>query len=167
MRRGRRAVIIGIGNEYRRDDGVGPAVVARLRDRVLPDVDLLISDGEPAGLIDDWAGAGLVIVVDAVAGSRPGRLHRVVLAGAGADRSAGTGLEARAADAGLASSHGLGLGTVVELAVVLGRLPETLIMHGVEGVNFGQGAGLSPEVAGSIDELTAAVLADATPTRSL
>lgn len=167
MRRERRAVIIGIGNEYRRDDGVGPAVVASLRGQVPPEVDLLISDGEPAGLIDDWAGAELVIVVDAIAGTQAGLLHRIVLAGADPGRSSGTGPEARMAGDGLASSHGLGLGTAVQLAAALGRLPGTLIMHGVEAADFGQGTGLSADVAGSMAELTAGVLADAAPTRSL
>ena len=42
------AVLIGVGNEYRRDDGIGPALVAALEDRWLPGVRLLVSDGEPA-----------------------------------------------------------------------------------------------------------------------
>ena len=50
------AVVIGVGNEFRRDDGAGPAVVARLRAHVPDDVCLLVSDGEPAGLIEAWAG---------------------------------------------------------------------------------------------------------------
>jgi len=29
-------MVIGVGNEFRRDDGAGLAVVARLRDRVPP-----------------------------------------------------------------------------------------------------------------------------------
>lgn len=167
MTRQGRAVIIGIGNEYRRDDGVGPAVVASLRGRVPSGVDLLISDGEPAGLIDDWSGAELVIVVDAVVGSRPGLRHRIVLAGADPGPSAGTGPEALVASDMRASSHALGLGTAVELAAVLGRLPGTLIVHALEAANFTQGVGLSAEVRDGLAELTAAVLADAGETRSL
>ncbi len=150
----RRAVIIGIGNEYRSDDGVGPAVVASLRGRVPVGVDLLISDGEPAGLIEAWTGADLVVVVDAVAGTQPGLLHRVVLAGSDASRRAGLGAEAGA------SSHGLGLGTAIELAAALGRLPGTLIVHAVEAANFTQGVGLSAKVRDGMVELSAAVLAD-------
>ena len=49
------AVVIGVGNEYRRDDGIGPALVAALADHWLPGVRLVVSDGEPARLMDDWA----------------------------------------------------------------------------------------------------------------
>jgi hypothetical protein len=35
-----RVVVIGVGNEFRRDDGIGPAVVARLRDRAPATVEL-------------------------------------------------------------------------------------------------------------------------------
>ena len=34
------AVVIGAGNEFRRDDGAGPAVIARLRDLAPPGVRL-------------------------------------------------------------------------------------------------------------------------------
>ena len=40
-------MVIGVGNEFRRDDGAGLAVVARLRDRVPPGVELVLTDGEP------------------------------------------------------------------------------------------------------------------------
>ena len=48
-------VVIGVGNEYRRDDGVGPAVVALLQARDLPASTYAESDGEPIGLIEPVA----------------------------------------------------------------------------------------------------------------
>jgi hydrogenase maturation protease len=157
-----RISVIGIGNEYRSDDGLGPAVVARLRGRVPDYVDLLVSDGEPVRLVEDWAGAALVVLVDAVRGRQPGRLHRIVLAGAEPGECPRLRDEPGLATEIAASSHGLGAGTAVELASALGRLPDRLIMHAVEAWQFDQGRGLSPEVAGVIEELTAAVLADVT-----
>src|SRR5215475_4772024 len=81
-----RAVVIGVGNEFRREDGAGPAVVARLRGKLPDDVCLLVSDGEPTRLIEAWAGAPLAVIVDAVRTEPavPGRLHRLVLHRAGA-----------------------------------------------------------------------------------
>ena len=78
-------MVIGVGNEFRRDDGAGPAVVARLRDLAPPGVRLVITDGEPTRLIEAWAGAALAVVVDAVraAPPRPGTVHRFVVDGAG------------------------------------------------------------------------------------
>ncbi len=115
---GRRTVVVGVGNEFRRDDGAGPAVIARLRalqpgDAGLSGVTLALSDGEPGRLIDLWEGAGLAVVIDAVrdAPLPPGHTCRLA-----PDALAGR------AD-GAASSHGIGLGDTVELARALGRLP--------------------------------------------
>jgi hypothetical protein len=47
-------VVIGVGNPYRRDDGVGPAVIERLRRQGLDGVTLAESDGEAAALIMLW-----------------------------------------------------------------------------------------------------------------
>ena len=78
---GGRVVVIGVGNEFRRDDGAGPAVVTSLRGQVPPGVDLVLTDGEPTRLIEAWTGAALAVVVDAVRADppRPGRVHRFVL----------------------------------------------------------------------------------------
>ena len=45
-------VVIGVGNEYRRDDGAGLAVVTSLRDRVGPGAELAGSSDTVA-----WAAA--------------------------------------------------------------------------------------------------------------
>jgi hydrogenase maturation protease len=149
-----REVVIGVGNEFRRDDGAGPAVVDRLRGEVPANVRLTVSDGEPAGLLEAWTGADLAIVVDAVisGAAPPGRLYRVLAA----DRHNG-GLDDLG---GGASTHSLGLGTAVGLSRALGRLPAVLIVHAVEGADFGHGPGLSAEVGSVIDDLVAAVLTD-------
>lgn len=158
MTRSGRIVVIGVGNEFRGDDGAGAAVLARLAGRVPPEVDLLASDGEPANLLEAWAGASVAIVVDALqAGSAPaGTLHRVVIASPGAV----PGPEPVPEDPGMSGSHELGLGSAVGLAQVLGRLPGRLIVHGIQGGDFTLGTGLSTPVAGAIDDLVTAVIAD-------
>jgi len=145
-----RAVVIGIGNEFRRDDGAGPTVVARLRGQLPDDVCLLVSDGEPARLIEAWAGAPVAVIVDAVRAEPavPGRVHRLVLHRAGAATAPPT------------SSHGLGLDCAIGLAQALDRMPGMLILHAVEAADIGQGTGLTPAVAAAIDTLAAAVLDD-------
>jgi hydrogenase maturation protease len=55
-------VVIGVGNEYRRDDGAGLAVVTSLRDRVGAGAELVLTDGEPTRLIEVWTGAALAVV---------------------------------------------------------------------------------------------------------
>jgi hydrogenase maturation protease len=152
----RRVVVIGVGNEFRRDDGIGPEVVSRLRGQAPAGVRLLVSDGDPTRMIEAWTGASLAVVVDAVVAdppptspsSFPGRLYRIVVD--------------RAADAGAhpVSSHGLSLGQSIALARALDRMPERLIVHAVEAADVRQGVGLSPAVAGAAEALTAAVLED-------
>jgi hydrogenase maturation protease len=140
--------VICVGNRWRGDDGVGSAVAARLRAQGV-DVDELA--GEPAGLIDAWAGAECVIVVDAVSsGAEPGLVHRV-------DATAGP----LPVEVFGASTHLLGLGEAVELARALGRLPERLVVLGVEGKSFAAGEELSPEVAAAVGDVVEAVQEEA------
>jgi hydrogenase maturation protease len=143
-------IVIGIGNEYRRDDGAGLAVVTSLRDRVPPGVELVLTDGEPTRLIEAWTGAVLAIVVDAVRADppRPGRVHRLEL-----DRPL-----ARATRT--ASSHGFGLDDAIQLALALDRMPGRLIVHAIEAADLTQGTGLTPPVAAAVEEVASAVLSD-------
>ena len=143
-------MVIGIGNEFRRDDGAGPAVIGQLRDLVPAGVGLVITDGEPTRLIEAWTGAALAVVVDAVRAEppQPGRVHRFVV-----DRPA-DGV------ASTASSHGLGLDDAIALAVALDRMPGRLIVHAIEAADLTQGTGLTPAVAESVDVVAAAVLDD-------
>jgi hydrogenase maturation protease len=130
------AIVIGVGNPYRRDDGVGPAVVDRLRRRGLAGVTLAECDGEPTRLLDLWAGVDIAVVVDAVRTSspRPGVIHRRSLL----HPSLGGGTAA--------SSHVMDLGESVALAAALDRLPGTLLLFAVEAADTSLGVGLSPEV---------------------
>ncbi len=143
-----RIAVIGVGNDYRRDDGVGWAVIARLRERPLPpDAVLATCDGDPGRLIGLWEGARLAVVVDAAHAHpvTPGRVHRLTV-------DAGR-LPAPSAT----SSHGLGLGEAVELARVLGLLPDRLVVYAVEGADSDFGTGLSPAVAATVADLVEAV----------
>jgi hydrogenase maturation protease len=164
-----RIVVIGVGNEFRCDDGAGPAVAERLRGRLPEDVRLLVSDGEPTRLLEAWTGASAAIVADAVTGgpAAPGTLHRLVVGQAGPDTAALAGDSRPLVDGepGSTSSHGLGLGTAVGLARALGRMPAVVIVHAVQGADFSQGYGLSAPVAAAIDALADAILADVSAAR--
>ena len=144
------AVVIGIGNCYRRDDGLGPAVAAEIERRHLPGVRVVMSDGDPAGL-DAWAGAcGWAIIVDAARGepalSPPGRVHRA--APGELDR------------ASLASSHGLGLPEALGLGRALGRCPGQVVIFTVGAADLRPGTGLSAAVAAVVPGVVAAVVAE-------
>jgi hydrogenase maturation protease len=125
-------------------------VVTSLRGRVPPGVELLLSDGEPARLIEAWTGAALAVVVDAVRvdPSRPGRVHRFAL-----DRPIGGPVRTT-------SSHGFGLDDAVRLALALDRMPGRLVVHAIEAADLSQGSGLTPLVAAAVGDVARAVLSD-------
>lgn len=143
-------VVIGVGNEYRRDDGVGLAVAERLRGRVPAGVRVIDCEQEPSRLIDAWHGADAAVVVDAVAsGAAPGTLHRFdACAGPVPDRVFRS------------STHAFGVSEAIELARVLGKLPGHVVVYGVEGGEFGAGEGLTASVEAAVEPAATAVLND-------
>lgn len=155
------AVVIGVGNEYRRDDGIGPALIAALEDRWLPDVKLILSDGEPARLIDDWADVPLAIVVDAVLcePSTPGEFYRTDVPLHDHAHHDGSALESHPHTAG---SHSLGIPDALRLAQAVDRLPERLVVYAVEAADVGFGTELSPSVAAALPRLVDAVVSELT-----
>jgi len=142
------AVVIGVGNPDRGDDGVGAEALGRLEGRVPPGVRLVrLSGADPAEVMEAWAGAARAIVVDAmVSGAPPGTVRRFDAAGAPLP-----------AEVQLVSTHALGAGAAIEMARVLGRLPDALAVYGVEGDVFAVGAGLSEAVAAGAAEAAARI----------
>lgn len=151
-------VVIGIGCAYRRDDGVGPAVLDRLDrrradDAPLSDVAALTTcDGDLTRLIGLWERAAKAILVDAAKsgeGACPGTVRRFELG----TRDLPYGRLP-------ASSHGLGLAEAVALSRALGRLPGSLVVYTVEAADTEVGNGLSAAVAAAVDEVAGRVTAE-------
>ncbi|WP_338676458.1 hydrogenase maturation protease [Streptomyces sp. SCSIO 30461] len=150
-----RAVVLGVGNDFRYDDGVGWAVVEKLRnrsslDRLPPGTELRICGGDPVRLIEWWDGADLAVVIDAarVHPGHPGRVHRTELSARQPSRST------------TASSHGFGLGEAWSLARLLGRLPRRLVVYAVQIADVSVGRGLSPVVAAAVDSVAESVISE-------
>jgi len=135
-RRRGRPVVASVGSELRRDDGAGPTVLAELRARGDGTAALLGCLGSPFDLLGFWDGAELAVIVDAVrTGGAPGDVHVLEL-GAGAEASAPRTV----------SSHGAGVCEVLRLARAMGTAPVRTVLVGIEGSDFGHGAGLSEPV---------------------
>lgn len=133
-----RRLVIGVGNPFRSDDGVGPRVLAHL-EREEVDVEVVASDGEPSRLVDAWAGADLVVVVDAVATGAPAGQVDVWDVGR-------RPLPAR----GTTSTHASGLAEAWALGQALGTLPRRLLLVGIESACFDDGTELSDPVARAV-----------------
>ncbi|WP_112136697.1 hydrogenase maturation protease [Glycomyces dulcitolivorans] len=145
------AVVIGVGNIYRQDDGAGPAAVDLLRESVSPPgVTFAVCDGEPSRLIELWSRSELAIVIDAlsVRSPRPGAIHRLDI----------EAVEASAEPP--STSHGLGLGTAVRLARELDRMPERLIVYAIEIEEYGFGPRMSGPVQRAVEHVAEHVWAD-------
>jgi hydrogenase maturation protease len=146
-------IVIGVGNALRGDDGAALVLIERLRARSTPTgVVLHEHAGESLGLLDLWQGARAVVLVDAVkTGSRPGTIHRF-------DASHTT----VAPDVtGSCSTHALDLRGAIELARTLGRLPEKVLLIGIEAESFDAGRGLSGEVEAALGALEQTVAREA------
>ena len=130
-------MVIGVGNSYRRDDGVGPAVAAAVAALGLPGVRVCCGT-ETTAILDAWAGVGLAVVVDAAAGGSPGRVRRCELYDLTEDDAV--------------SSHELSLRQTYDLARALDRAPGSVLVVTVDVADTGHGEGLSPAVAAALPE---------------
>lgn len=141
-------LIVGIGHPDRGDDAVGRVVAVRLRERQPPNVVIAETHGEAAALLDLIAGQDDVIIVDAgLSGGKPGSIHRLDTVAAPLPRPMFA-----------TSSHAIGLAESIELARTLGTLPRRCIVFAIEGRSFNLGEGLSPPVAGAVEEVVERVL---------
>ncbi len=144
------SVVIGVGNRWRRDDAAGLEVIDALRERLDDSVALIESDGEPTRLLDAFELASNVIMVDAVVTGdhAPGTVHR--LTDEELPNQMGIGQ----------SSHLVQLVETIELGKLLGRLPNGLVLIGIEATDFDNGEGMTAPVQVAVAVAAEAVLAE-------
>jgi hydrogenase maturation protease len=130
------AIVIGVGDPYRRDDGVGRAVVDLLAGRGL-DATLVSCNGRAAALVELMRDRDLAFLVDAVQAepSHPGRVHRIVVTRPMAARACGAG------------PHGSDVSRAVALALEAEHPPHRMVVFAVESAETSPGHGLSEAVA--------------------
>jgi hydrogenase maturation protease len=135
-------VVIGVGNEIMRDDGVGNVVVRRLQEEDLgPEVELIEGAVGGLDLIFDLEGRERAIIVDAARmGLEPGAVRLVRR----------EEIEERMVP--LASLHSLALHDVLELADISGLHLEITVVA-VEPAEVLPGLGLSPAVEAAVPEM--------------
>jgi hydrogenase maturation protease len=134
--RGRRNLIIGIGNLDRGDDAIGLLSAQRIKSSLGPSVAVIESTGDGTVLMDLWTGYDFVRVIDAAhEGHEPGTVLRF--------DACRRPLPTRSF---CCSTHAFGLAQGIELARQLNELPEHLIVYGIVGRNFDLGTSPAPEV---------------------
>jgi hydrogenase maturation protease len=143
-----RTLVIGIGNEYRRDDAAGLLVARRLQAQISHQLTVIEQSGEGAALMETWKDAEIVILIDAVhSGAEPGTIFR---------------FEAHAQPIPTTffhySTHAFSVAEAIELARTLNQLPARLVVYGIEGENFEAGVGVSSEVEKAAQEVVGRIV---------
>jgi len=140
--------VIAVGNPLQGDDGVGLAILERLRKSSWP-VQVQLVDGGTGGvdLLRLMEGAKQVILIDAVAmGKSPGTVERFLPEAVHLVDSEGRGL----------SLHQAGLAEVLALGRELEILP-SLVIFGVQPDQVTPGTGLSTKVAAAVEATAVAI----------
>ncbi len=140
-------LVIGLGNVHGGDDAVGLHIARRVA-ATHPELRVLELD-DPTAALDAWTGLDAVVVADAVrSGGEPGDLQIVDLVSRAVPAGSWAG----------AGTHALGLAQVVELARVLGSLPRSLVLVGVEAAQVSSGAPMTEAVAAAVPAAAARVV---------
>lgn len=137
----RKTLFVGIGNEFRSDDGVGVFIIELLRskalkDTTLKDVEMIIHRGEGVDLIELWKNYRRVFIFDAVSSdSEAGEVFHFQIP---EDNLPSTQFNC--------STHAFNIVDVIRLAKTIGSLPEKVSVYGIQAKSFDNGKGLSSAV---------------------
>lgn len=149
----KRTVVIGIGNILLGDDGVGVHVINRLRSETLPAEVKLIEGGVGGlSLLNFIRGVERAVFIDAVAGDKPGRIHR--FSESDLDSKVRSLLHP-------ASLHDVGLAETIKIgkSVYPDEIPDQIIVYGVEVKEPKEfSTELSKEVSDSVDKVVKLIL---------
>jgi hydrogenase maturation protease len=143
-------VVLCVGNPDRGDDGLATLVARGLRAADDLDAAVLELDVDGVDLARAWGEARCVVIVDATrSDAAPGTITRFDAA-------------ARPLPASLfaTSTHVFGVAQGVELARVLGSLPEALVVYGVEGASYDHGQPVTGVVRAVIGDVVRRVLGE-------
>ncbi len=134
-------LVIGVGNDLRRDDGVGRVVASTIEEMALPGVRVMTRSQLVPELVEEIAGSDRVVVVDASIDS--------------------VSLTARLAEAGTdpAMTHHGSPEALVSLARTIGLAMPDVYVVGVPAADLGLGEGLTPPTAALVSEAVETVLA--------
>ena len=129
-------LVLGLGNSLLRDDGLGLELLRRLEAATAPSDGVEFLDGGTQGiaLLPWMAGRQALLILDAFAlGEPPGTVHTH------------EGPNLPQAPPGL-SAHEGNFGELLATAQLIGDLPETIQLVGIEPDEISTGIGLSPAV---------------------
>lgn len=133
--------IVGVGNEFRGDDGAGILAVRMLKEKVPADVRTAELAGDQSDLLESMRSCDALVIIDAVRSAA----------------AAGTIFRVDASEDPIPehffsfSTHAFDSAQAVELARTLKLLPRKVIFYGIVGKEFAYTSGLTPEVTESVN----------------
>lgn len=143
-------LVIGVGNPFRGDDAAGLHVARRVKQMDAGGAAVIEHSGEGAALMEAWAGADTVVLIDAIqTGAVPGTVRRF--------EPLSNPLPAEILRH---STHTFSIPQAIELGRALNQLPTCLVLFGIEGRNFQAADELSPEILAILDEVARRVLGE-------
>lgn len=145
-------LVIGVGALERGDDAVGRLVARQVKALATNSAyQVMERRGEATELMDAWAPAQAVLLIDAAStGAPPGTIHRF-------DASH----DPLPAEMAHTSTHDMGVSDALELARAMGMLPGRVIVYAIEIEQLAHGNEPSPAVEAAIGEAAAAVVREA------
>jgi hydrogenase maturation protease len=143
----RQVCIIGIGNKFRNDDGIGLLVAEWLKESSNPGVQVVALAGEGGDLLGAWSDTDTVFLIDAVSSGSPGgTIHRIDV-----------NHQLIPTELFHHSTHAFSVANCIELAKILGTLPERCILFGIEGKDYRMGTTISPAVKKAANEVVTTI----------
>jgi hydrogenase maturation protease len=131
-----KALVVGIGNDLRGDDDAGLAVARLIKSEQPASVTIVELNNDVTSLLDHLPGFDVAMIIDATqSGSLPGTIHRF-------DASTVPLPDTRLTR----STHGMTVGSILELARIQQLLPKKVLIYGIEGKQFNHGSSMTPEV---------------------
>ena len=147
-----RLLVLGIGHELRGDDGAGLQAVRRWQQQHPavshdPIIDILLTETPGLELLDHLEGADAAVLVDAVTSGKPPGTVQVF-----------DPFPESRPNAGEKTAHGFGIAESIALARMAGRrLPDVLILIGIEVSQVALGSNLSESVRRAMPQAVKAI----------
>jgi hydrogenase maturation protease len=130
-------LVVGYGSDLRRDDAVGRRVADAVADRCLPDVHVLSLHQLTPEVAADVAGKAAVVFVDADVQASEVSVRRL-----------------RRGPVDTVTTHHVSPGALLELAALLGAVPDHAHVVSVPAVDLRIGTGLSAVAAAGVQDAT-------------
>ena len=145
-----KALVVGIGNDLRGDDDAGLAVARMMKREQPAGVSIVELNNDVTALIDHLPGFDVAMIIDATqSGSPPGTIHRFDASTIPLPETPST-----------RSTHGMTVGSVLELARIQQQLPKKVLVYGIEGKQFSHGSSLTAEVGRAVRIVVQMIYAD-------